>query len=41
MIRTQMYAIACGYEDCNDLDSLLIDPACGRLSQNDAGLMTQ
>ena len=36
MIRARMFAISCGYEDCDDLDSLRFDPAfklaCGRLS---------
>ena len=35
MIRARMFAIACGYEDCDDLDALRFDPAfklaCGRL----------
>jgi len=39
-----MFAIACGYEDCDDLDSLRIDPAfklaCGRLSESGAELMS-
>ena len=34
MIRARMFAIACGYEDCDDLDALRFDPAfklaCGR-----------
>ena len=37
MIRARMFAIACGYEDCDDLDILRFDPAfklaCGRLSE--------
>ena len=35
MIRVRIFAIACGYEDGNDLDHLRADPAfklaCGRL----------
>jgi Transposase DDE domain group 1 len=35
MIRARVFAICCGYEDANDLDSLRTDPAfklaCGRL----------
>ena len=27
MIRARMFAIACGYEDCDDLDALRFDPA--------------
>ena len=34
MIRARVFAIASGYEDCDDLDALRIDPAfkmaCGR-----------
>ena len=34
MIRTRMFAIACGYEDCDDLDVVRFNPAfklaCGR-----------
>ncbi|MDP6884819.1 MAG: transposase, partial [Rhodospirillales bacterium] len=45
MIRARMFAIACGYEDCDDLDSLRFDPAfklaCGRLSETGADLMSQ
>ena len=37
MIRARMFAIACGYEDCDDLDVLRFDPAfklaCGRLPE--------
>jgi len=37
MIRARMFAIACGYEDCDDLDALRFDPAfklaCGRLPE--------
>ena len=36
MIRARIFAIDCGYEDCDDLDVLRFDPAfklaCGRLS---------
>jgi hypothetical protein len=45
MIRARMFAIASGYEDCDDLDSLRFDPAfkvaCGRLPQSGADLMSQ
>jgi len=45
MIRARMFAIACGYEDCDDLDALRFDPAfklaCGRLSESGADLMSQ
>ena len=45
MIRARMFAIACGYEDCDDLDALRMDPAfklaCGRLSESGDDLMSQ
>ena len=45
MIRARMLAIACGYEDCDDLDILRFDPAfklaCGRLSETGDDLMSQ
>jgi hypothetical protein len=45
MIRARMLAIACGYEDCDDLDVLRFDPAfklaCGRLSETGDDLMSQ
>jgi len=45
MIRARMFAIACGYEDCDDLDVLRFDPAfklaCGRLSESGDDLMSQ
>ena len=45
MIRARMFAIACGYQDCDDLDSLRSDPAfklaCGRLSESGNELMSQ
>ena len=45
MIRARMFAIACGYEDCDDLDLLRFDPAfklaCGRLSESGDVLMSQ
>ena len=45
MIRARMFAIASGYEDCDDLDSLRIDPAfkmaCGRRPETGADLMSQ
>ena len=45
MIRARMFAIACGYEDCDDLDVLRFDPAfklaCGRLPKTGEDLMSQ
>jgi hypothetical protein len=45
MIRARMFAIACGYEDCDDLDTLRFDPAfklaCGRLAETGDDLMSQ
>ena len=45
MIRARMFAIASGYEDCDDLDSLRIDPAfkmaCGRRPETGRDLMSQ
>jgi hypothetical protein len=45
MIRARMFALACGYEDCDDLDVLRFDPAfklaCGRLSETGDDLMSQ
>jgi hypothetical protein len=45
MIRARLFAIACGYEDCDDLDVLRFDPAfklaCGRLSETGDELMSQ
>ncbi len=45
MIRARLFAIACGYEDCDDLDVLRFDPAfklaCGRLSETGDDLMSQ
>ena len=45
MIRARLFAIACGYEDCDDLDALRFDPAfklaCGRLSETGDDLMSQ
>ena len=44
MIRARLFAIACGYEDCDDLDSLRVDPAfklaCGRLPESGRDLMS-
>ncbi len=38
MIRSRMFAICCGYEDCDDLDELRHDPAlktaCERLPES-------
>jgi hypothetical protein len=40
MIRARIFAVACGYEDCNDFDPLRSDPvfklACGRLPETGA-----
>ena len=40
-----MFAIACGHEDCNDLDVLRFDPAfklaCGRLPETGGDLASQ
>ena len=45
MIRARVLAIACGYEDGNDLDRLRNDPAfklaCGRLPDTDRDLCSQ
>ena len=45
MIRARLLAIACGYEDCDDLDLLRFDPAlklsCGRLPESGGDLMSQ
>jgi hypothetical protein len=45
MIRARMFAIACGYEDRDDLDILRFDPAfklaCGRLAETGDDLMSQ
>ena len=45
MIGARMFAIACGYEDCDDLDVLRFDPAfklaCGRLAETGRDLMSQ
>ena len=45
MIRARTFAIACGYEDADDLDSLRTDPAfklaCGRLPETGADLCSQ
>ncbi len=45
MIRARLFSIACGYEDCDDLDVLRFDPAfklaCGRLPETGADLMSQ
>ena len=44
MIGARMFAIACGYEDCDDLDVLRFDPAfklaCGRLPESGRDLMS-
>jgi len=45
MIRARAFAIACGYEDADDLDHLRFDPAfklaCGRLPETGADLCSQ
>jgi hypothetical protein len=45
MIRARVFAICCGYEDANDLDSLRTDPAfklaCGRLPDTGVDLCSQ
>lgn len=45
MIRARLFAICCGYEDCNDFDRLRSDPAfklaCGRLPDSGADLASQ
>ncbi|MGH7074525.1 MAG: IS1380 family transposase [Stellaceae bacterium] len=45
MIRARVFAIACGYEDADDLDDLRSDPAfklaCGRLPDSGADLCSQ
>ena len=45
MIRARIHAIACGYEDADDLDTLRVDPAfklaCGRLPETGADLCSQ
>jgi hypothetical protein len=45
MIRERMFAIACGYEDCDDLDDLRHDPAfkiaCERLPDSGPALASQ
>ena len=45
MVRARILAIACGYEDADDLDALRVDPAfklaCGRLPDTGANLCSQ
>ena len=45
MIAARMFAITCGYEDCDELDVLRFDPAfklaCGRLPETGRDLMSQ
>jgi hypothetical protein len=45
MIRARIFAIACGYEDADDLDHLRADPAfklaCGKLPDSDPNLCSQ
>ena len=45
ILRARMFAIACGYEDADDLDRLRFDPAlklaCGRLPDTGRDLCSQ
>src|ERR1043165_1238239 len=45
ILRARIFAIACGYEDADDLDRLLFDPAfklaCGRLPDTGEDLCSQ
>ena len=45
IMRARVFAIACGYEDANDLDTLRHDPAfkmaCGRTPESGAALASQ
>ncbi|OWK25367.1 hypothetical protein AJ87_10695 [Rhizobium yanglingense] len=45
ILRARIFAIACDYEDANDLDRLRTDPAfrlaCGRLSDSGLDLCSQ
>ncbi len=45
ILLARILAIACGYEDADDLDSLRFDPAfklaCGRLPESGRDLMSQ
>src|SRR6266436_3425133 len=45
ILRARIFAIACGYEDADDLDRLRFDPAfklaCGRLSDTGRNLCSQ
>lgn len=45
ILRARIFAIACGYEDANDLDRLRFDPAfklaCGRLPDSGLDLCSQ
>ena len=45
ILRARIFAIACGYEDANDLDHLRSDPgfklACGRLPDSGTDLCSQ
>src|SRR5277367_6365884 len=45
ILRARIFAIACGYEDADDLDRLRTDPAfklaCGRLPDSGADLCSQ
>ena len=45
LVRQRVYQIACGYEDCNDADTLAADPvlkiACGRNPESGRDLASQ
>ena len=45
ILRARIFAIACGYEDADDLDRLRLDPAfklaCGRLPDSGVDLCSQ
>ena len=45
IMRARVFAIACGYEDANDLDTLRHDPAfklaCGRMPESGNDLASQ
>ncbi len=40
MIRARLFAIACGYEDCDDLDVLRFDPAFKLAERYDIAIMS-
>jgi hypothetical protein len=41
ILRARIFAIACGYEDADDLDRLALKLACGRLSDSGCDLCSQ